>query len=102
MSNRMELCNFHIAELKFGELLEKLNKIEAENKELRETKTGEWEYRYITDDDCKWTRRRWYCSACGGWNTYGTPNYCMNCGAKMMNAEKLRNDAYNKLIAGVK
>lgn len=27
-------------------------------------------------------RRRFYCSACGVWQTYGRTNYCPNCGAK--------------------
>ena len=30
---------------------------------------------------------RYYCSKCGEWNSYGKTNYCMNCGAKMTNAE---------------
>lgn len=29
------------------------------------------------------TRRRFYCSVCGKWQTYGRTNYCPNCGAKM-------------------
>jgi membrane protease subunit (stomatin/prohibitin family) len=44
---------------------------------------GEWEERYAEDDECKWTRRRFYCSACGEWQTYGKPNFCPNCGANM-------------------
>ena len=44
---------------------------------------GEWEERYIEDDDNVWTRRRFYCSVCGRWNTYGKPDYCPKCGAQM-------------------
>lgn len=29
------------------------------------------------------TRRRFYCSVCGKWQTYGRTNYCHHCGAKM-------------------
>lgn len=48
---------------------------------------GEWEERYIEDDDCVWTRRRFYCSVCGNWNTYGKTDYCPKCGAKMKRRE---------------
>lgn len=27
--------------------------------------------------------KRFYCSACGEWQCYGTTEYCMHCGAKM-------------------
>lgn len=45
--------------------------------------TGTWEEKYISDDDCIWTRRRFYCSSCGKWNTYGKTDFCPHCGAKM-------------------
>lgn len=54
-----------------------------------EPKQGEWEERYV-EDDCVWTRRRFYCSACGGWNTYGKSRYCPNCGARMARDEDRR------------
>ena len=28
-------------------------------------------------------RRKFYCSHCGGWNTYGKVAFCMNCGWPM-------------------
>ena len=31
----------------------------------------------------RWDWRRFYCSACGRWQTYGTTRYCMHCGAEM-------------------
>lgn len=41
---------------------------------------GEWEERPSED----WISiRRWYCSECGEWQTYGMTNYCPNCGADM-------------------
>lgn len=43
---------------------------------------GEWEGRIV--GDCgPWLRRRFYCSNCGNWNTYGMTMYCPDCGAKM-------------------
>ena len=47
-----------------------------------EEKTGEWEERYV-DDESPFFRRRFYCSHCGEWNTYGMSKYCPECGAKM-------------------
>lgn len=44
---------------------------------------GYWTERYMEDDECRFTRRRWYCSECGKWQTYGKSDYCLNCGAKM-------------------
>ena len=43
---------------------------------------GEWEEKII-EGDSVWTRHRYYCSVCGGWNTYGKSDYCPDCGAKM-------------------
>jgi len=45
-------------------------------------KTGKW--RYEEDKSRAWDRWRYYCTACGGWNTYGMPDYCPRCGAKMV------------------
>ena len=49
-------------------------------------KTGHWEERIVEDrekDPVGLFRRRWYCSACGDWQTYGATRYCPDCGAKM-------------------
>lgn len=48
---------------------------------------GEWEERYI-DDANPMFRRRFYCSRCGEWTTYGKTRYCPNCGARMANEQK--------------
>ena len=51
-----------------------------------EVKRGEWEERIVDDDEYDkygLFRRRFYCSACGDWNTHGASKYCPNCGAKM-------------------
>ena len=47
---------------------------------------GEWEERYIEDSDI-FFRRRFYCSECGNWNTYGMPPYCPYCGVRMKNCK---------------
>lgn len=47
-----------------------------------EQKRGKWGEKYIEDAE-PFLRRRFYCSACGEWQTYGETNYCPNCGAKM-------------------
>lgn len=55
--------------------------LEAEVKRL-EPKRGEWIDRY-DEDDKPFFKRKYVCSACGGWNTYGKSKYCPKCGAKM-------------------
>ena len=50
-------------------------------------RTGEWSEVTVDDDESVWTRHRFYCSACGRWNTYGKADYCPRCGAKMLNTE---------------
>ena len=52
-----------------------------------EEKTGEW----ILDIDKSrgWDWRRFYCSACGSWQTHGEDEYCGNCGAKMRVEDKI-------------
>ena len=44
-------------------------------------KTGHWTEEIHEED--RWTRRRFVCSHCGSWQTYGETKYCHNCGAKM-------------------
>lgn len=47
-----------------------------------EEKSGTWTE--IRDkDENPFFRRKFYCSCCGNWNTYGMSKYCPNCGAKM-------------------
>ena len=44
---------------------------------------GEWMYKFEENSENLFFRRRWYCSKCGDWNTYGETKYCMNCGSPM-------------------
>lgn len=44
-------------------------------------RTGKW--RVDIDKGRLLDYKRFYCSACGGWNTYGKSAYCPNCGAEM-------------------
>lgn len=43
---------------------------------------GKWIAKY---DEKAEPLKRWkyYCTACGDWNTYGKPSFCMKCGARM-------------------
>ena len=50
-----------------------------------EPKTGHWTEEIHEED--RWTRRRFVCSHCGSWQTYGETKYCPNCGAKMESEE---------------
>ena len=43
---------------------------------------AEWEERTVEGSE-PWFRRRFYCSACGDWQTYGKTRFCPNCGAQM-------------------
>lgn len=45
-------------------------------------KHGEWTEAYDVDEDPHF-RRKFYCSLCHKWNTYGRSDYCPNCGANM-------------------
>lgn len=43
---------------------------------------GKWSVRHDPDDYPRY-RRKFVCSACGSWTTYGMTDYCPNCGAEM-------------------
>ena len=49
-------------------------------------KRGTWDERQVESDNI-WTRRRFYCSCCGGWQTHGKTKFCPNCGAEMREEE---------------
>ena len=68
-----------------SELESVLSDVESMNK--IEIKKGTWSEEYDPNDDL-FFRRKFRCSACGGWNTYGFTKYCPDCGAKMENARK--------------
>lgn len=68
----------------FAKCLARDKAIEAVNSV--QAKTGHWEERIVEDrenDPVGLFRRRFYCSACGEWQTYGATRYCPDCGAKM-------------------
>ncbi len=48
-------------------------------------KAGYWIEKTV--EDATWDRRRFYCSECEDWQTYGKTPYCPYCGKKMENAE---------------
>ena len=57
--------------------------------ELTDRNVGKWEERVVEDpkyDPYGFFKRRWYCSACGKWQTHGATKYCPNCGAQMEEA----------------
>jgi rRNA maturation endonuclease Nob1 len=35
------------------------------------------------DESRRWDRRRFYCSECGDWQTYGETKFCPECGCAM-------------------
>lgn len=62
--------------------------------EVRPVVEGVWIEKIVNSDDPRdlWCARRWYCTACGDWQTYGQPRYCPSCGAKMRNGDTGRAD----------
>ena len=48
-------------------------------------KKGKWSVQYDPDDNPLF-RRKFVCSACGEWTSYGMSDYCPNCGAEMERA----------------
>ena len=46
--------------------------------------TGYWIEEY-DETAPMFLKRRWRCSVCGDWQTYGKPKFCPECGAKMEN-----------------
>lgn len=49
---------------------------------------GSWEVRPAPEEDYLLGRRRYYCSECGDWNTYGESDFCPRCGADMRSGPK--------------
>ena len=50
--------------------------------DVEEVKHGEWK-EIIDEKEDLFFRQKFYCSACGEWNTYGMTAYCPKCGARM-------------------
>ena len=40
------------------------------------------------DESRRWDRKRFYCSECGDWQTYGETNFCPECGSAMERSEQ--------------
>ena len=61
-----------------------IDALEESNRELRKLK-GTWTEKIVLDENGKFDfcSRRFYCSACGIWNSYGKTKYCPECGARM-------------------
>lgn len=55
-------------------------------REALQKKRGSWEEKIVEDTDPLF-RRRFYCSACGSWTSYGKTLYCPDCGADMRGEE---------------
>ena len=52
----------------------------------------EREYKYSDPDYDPLFRRRFYCSACGDWQSYGKTTYCPYCGARMDEESYIENE----------
>ena len=50
---------------------------------LPAARCGSWEVRPAPEEDYLLGRKRYYCSECGRWNTYGQSDFCPRCGAYM-------------------
>lgn len=59
--------------------------IDAPAADVVEVMHGRWEERIVDDplDPYGFFKRRWYCSSCGRYQTYGTTAFCPRCGARM-------------------
>lgn len=54
---------------------------------VKEVVYAEWEER-IVEDENPFFRRRFYCTACKGWQTHGKMDFCNMCGADMRSDKK--------------
>lgn len=70
----------HKTEIQHKALLEAIDNIpDADAQEIRH---GFWEEK-IVDEAEMFFRRRFYCSVCNNWTSYGKTKFCPHCGAKM-------------------
>ena len=60
----------------------KHNLVDAPIIDAAPVKHGRWTEVHDNDKN-PFLRQKFYCSACGDWNTYGESRYCPKCGAKM-------------------
>ena len=75
---RLELLNLR---KRVEKQREEINRLQEKIKGLQ-PKFGFWDVSY-DESEHPLFQRKWSCSACGDWNTYGRTPYCPNCGAKM-------------------
>ena len=52
--------------------------------DVRPVVRGKWEKRIVEDENDPYGlfRKRFYCSSCGEWQTYGMTNFCPACGSR--------------------
>ena len=72
-------CCKYCSDDEWCEIINELPSVQAKQK------TGTW--RKDIDNSRRWDRVRFYCSECGGWQTYGETDFCPSCGAKMEKGE---------------
>ena len=60
-------------------------------------RTGRWTHVY-DENEKLFFRNKWVCSACGKSNTYGMPDFCPCCGARMENSMRRTMEAENKSV----
>lgn len=88
--------------LKIWKDSEESNEVECKRSEVKEaiqvafemlqesvegTSVGAW--KKVIVPDASWDRIRFYCPACGQWQTYGESKYCPNCGARVDKSKKV-------------
>lgn len=98
--DRITLCDYLrgvVERQNYGHYLGEIKVIPEDREEAKAQlpKLGEWVDRY-DEDDKPFFKRKYVCSACGGWNTYGKSKYCPNCGAKMTEVQDGQQDDGNR------
>lgn len=73
---------------KTSEYINKYTKMRKERDMLKaelkkNSKVGSWQYVYDEKEDL-FFRKKWICSSCGMYQTYGETNYCPKCGCLMI------------------
>lgn len=61
------------------------------NAEYEDRPKGEWVHEY-DENGLPTFKNKWRCPVCGKSQTYGQPNHCPNCGARL-GREEVNNDA---------
>ncbi|MBO7668974.1 MAG: hypothetical protein J6S60_00155 [Oscillospiraceae bacterium] len=78
-----DACTLAVAALKLAKYTDTGEVIVLQrNAKIKPWVRGTWEEKIVEDSDPMF-RRRFYCSACGSWTSYGKTLYCPDCGADM-------------------